>query len=249
MRSRWYTRAGLHRFLFTLESSPAEFITIYIASASFPNYIETLKSVRKYAAPLSDIKEAANSEAVIHSVTKYGTGAAIFWSQIDKHILMPSFPITVNKVSEDKLDFSLLYEVIDRKYLIAVVMVTWGWYALGMFDGNSLVECKTGTGYIHKEHKKGGRSQKRFARRTEEQKKDFLRRIGNRIEERFGGYLPDIIFFGGNKLILKPLVQESRYLQTRTDKISPRTINVRYANREALVGSLAEINKSLVITF
>jgi peptide subunit release factor 1 (eRF1) len=137
----------------------------------------------------------------------------------------------------------------DGKYLIGVVMVTWGWYALGLFDGSNMVECKIGTGYIHKEHKKGGRSQKRFARRTEEQKKDFLRRVGNRIDERFGSYLPDHIFFGGNRLILKPLIQESRYLQTRTDKILPRILNVRYADREALVGSLAEINKSLVFTF
>jgi hypothetical protein len=45
------------------------------------------------------------------------------------------------------------------------------------------------------------------------------------------------------------LIQESRYLQTRTDMISPRILNVRYANREALVGSLAEINKSLLFTF
>ena len=94
-------------------------------------------------------------------------------------------------------------KLLDRKYVIGVVLVTWGWYALGVFDGSSLVECKIGTGHIHKKHKKGGRSQKRFARRTEEQKKDFLRRVGNRIEERFGSFLPDYIFFGGNRLILK----------------------------------------------
>jgi peptide subunit release factor 1 (eRF1) len=129
------------------------------------------------------------------------------------------------------------------------VLVTWGSYALGIFDAGNLVEWKTGTGYIHKKHRKGGRSQKRFARRTEEQKKDFLRRAGNRIDERLGSFAPDYIFFGGNRLILKPLIQECKYLQTKAGKISSRVLDVRYADREALVNSLAEITKSLVFTF
>jgi len=208
-----------------------------------------LQAGKKYADSLAEIEQAARTEAIMDSVKRYGTGAAIFWSQIDKHILLPPFPFAANQISEGKLDPSLLHQAIDQKYLVGVVMVTWGWYALGMFDGGNLVESKVGTGYIHKRHKKGGWSQKRFARRTEEQKKDFLRRVGNRIEERFGGYRPDYIFFGGNRLILKPLIQESRYLQARTDIISPRVLDVRYADREALAGSLNEINSSLVFTF
>jgi hypothetical protein len=249
MRNRLYTKAGLHRFLSSLVTSAEDFVTAYITPASFPAYAESLTLGRKYDTRVAEIREAVKTEAVVDGARKYGTGAAIFWGGLGKQIVLPSFPIAQNEVSEGKCDTSVLHEVMDGKYLIGVVMVTWGWYALGLFDGSNLVECKIGTGYIHKKHKKGGRSQKRFARRTEEQKKDFLRRVGNRIDERFGSYLPDHIFFGGNRLILKPLTQESRYLQTRTDKISPRILNVRYANREALVGSLAEINKSLVFTF
>jgi hypothetical protein len=243
MSSRLYTKTDLHRFLSSLEASNGDFLTVYVTPDSFPEYIDSLGPSEKY----SEIKEAVRSDEVVRNAARYGTGAAIFWSGSDKHIVLPAFPVTVNCKSEGGIDLSVIHSVIDRRYLIGVVMVTWGWYALGMFDGGSLVECKTGTGYIHKEHKKGGSSQKRFARRTEEQKKDFLRRVANRIEERLGSYLPDCIFFGGNRLILKPLVQECRYLQTRTDKISPRIINVRYANREALTGSLAGINKTLVI--
>jgi hypothetical protein len=239
----------LHSFLSSLDTSTADYVTVYITPTSFPDYAETLTLGGKYDTQAAEIKKAVKTEAVVDSASKYSTGAAIFWSRTGKQIVLPAFPVAKNEVSKGKFDTSVLYQVLDRKYLIGVVMVTWGWYALGLFDGSNLVECKIGTGYIHKEHRKGGRSQKRFARRTEEQKKDFLRRVGNRIEERFGGYLTDHIFFGGNRLILKPLMQESRYLQTRTDKISPRIINVRYANREALVSSLAEINKSLVFTF
>jgi len=249
MRSRLYTKEDLYRFLSSLESSTEDSLTVYVNPASFPNYVDTLAPGEKYTGQVAEIQQAVRTDDVADNAGKYGTGAAIFWSELGKQIVLPPFPITVNRILQGKPHTAILYEVLDRKYLICVVMVTWGRYALGMFEGATFIECKIGTGYIHKEHRKGGRSQKRFARRTEEQKKDFLRRIGNRIEERFGGYLPDYIFFGGNRLILKPLIQESRYLQTRTDIISPRILNTRYANREALAGSLSEINKSLVFTF
>ena len=225
-------------------------MTVYIAPDSFPDYADALSLGHKYGAYAGEIKEAVKTEAVVVGAGKYRTGAAIFWDGVgNKHIVLPPFPIAEDKVSVGKVDASVLYEVLERRYVIGVVLVAWGSYALGMFDVGKLVAWKTGTGHIHKKHSKGGRSQKRFARRTEEQKKDFLRRVGNRIEERFGSFAPDYIFFGGNRLILNPLIQESKYLQTRVGKISPRILPVRYADREALANSLAEINKSLVFTF
>jgi hypothetical protein len=239
----------LYRFLSSLEA-PQDFVTVYITPDSFPDYADMLSLGPKYGAHAGEIKEAIKTEAVISDTKKYGTGATIFWNGLgNKHIILPPFPIAENKVSVGKLDVSILREVLEQKYVIAVVLVTWGWYALGIFDAGNLVASKTGTGYIHKKHKKGGRSQKRFARRTEEQKKDFLRRVSNRIDERFDSFAPDHIFFGGNRLILKPLIQECRYLQAKASKISPRVLDVRYADREALTSSLTEITKSLVFTF
>jgi len=111
------------------------------------------------------------------------------------------------------------------------------------------VKSKKGTGHIHKEHRKGGRSEKRFARRTEEQKKDFLRRVSNRIEEEFENCTLDYIFLGGNRLIRAPLLRECKYLQREVQKISQRVLNIRYADTEALNHSLKEITSSVVFTF
>jgi len=250
MRSRHFNKAGLYRFLSSPEASAEDFVTIYITAASFPTYVDSLSLGPKYSVHAAEIKEAVKTEAVISDARKYGTGTAIFWNGLgNRYIVMPPFPIIENKVSTGKLDLSILRQVLEGKYVIAVVLVTWGWYALGVFHAGNLVESKTGTGYIHKSHKKGGRSQKRFARRTEEQKKDFLRRVGNRIDQRFDNFAIDHIFFGGNRLILKPLIQECRYLQAKAGKISPRTLDVRYANRQALTSSLAEITRSLVFSF
>jgi peptide subunit release factor 1 (eRF1) len=142
-----------------------------------------------------------------------------------------------------------LLETLERVYVIGVVVVTWGTYSIGVFHRDNPVKAKTGTGYIHKEHRKGGRSEKRFARRTEEQKKDFLRKVSNRIEEEFENYTLDYIFLGGNRLIRTPLLRECKYLQREAQKISQRALNLRYANREALNHSLRDITSSLVFTF
>jgi len=94
-----------------------------------------------------------------------------------------------------------------------VVVVTWETYSIGVFHRDNLVKSKADTGYIHKERRKGGRNERRFARRTEEQRKDFLRRVSNRIEEEFENYTLDYIFLGENRLIRAPLLRECKYLQ------------------------------------
>jgi hypothetical protein len=250
MQRRFLNKTGLYRFLSTLEASAEDFITVYAEPADFPEYVDRLSPGPKYSAYADEIREVVRIEDVVDSIRKYETGVAIFWSEAgNKHVVLPPFPITENKVSVGKIDVSILFATLEKRYSLGVVLVTWGSYAIGIFDGGNLVDWKTGTGFIHKKHRKGGRSEKRFARRTEEQKKGFLRRISHRIEERFGGFVPDHIFFGGNRLIAKPLIQECRYLRTKSDKISPRNLDVRHADREALVNSLAEITKSLVLTF
>ncbi len=250
MQSRLYSKPGLYRLLSPLEAAAHDSVTVYITPDSFPDYVGELQLGPRYRTLAEEINEAVNAEAVISGARRYGTGAAIFWDGIyNKLVVLPPFPVVHNKLLVNKLDTSGLREILEKRRVIGVVLVTWGWYALGVFDGGNLVASKTGTGHIHKKHKKGGSSQKRFARRTEEQRSDFLRRVGNRIDERLMGFAPDQIFFGGNRLILKPLIEESKYLQARTGKILPRILDVRYADREALAGSLAEITKTQVFTF
>lgn len=163
-------------------------------------------------------------------------------------MVLPPFPIAEDKISQGELYAFPLFEVLECECVIGVVLVTWGTHSIGVFYSDNLVKSKTGTGYIHKEHRKGGRSEKRFACRTEEQKKDFLRRVSNRVEEEFKNYKRDYIFFGGNKLILKPLLREHLYLETEVHKISRRLSNARHADKGTLYHSLKTITESLVFT-
>ena len=244
------TKIQLYKLLARLEASPRHYITLYVRPSSFPHYINGLELQPGYSTYAAEIKEAVSIKAVAHAIEAYNTGAAIYWQKNgNRYIVSPPFPITEDKTSIGELDTSILSQILKRKYIIGVVLVTWGTYSIGVFQHDNLVKSKIGTGYIHKEHRKGGRSEKRFARRTEEQKKDFLRKVSTRIEEEFKDYKPDYIFFGGNRLIPTPLLRECKYLRLETHKISQRVLNVRHADKEALNRSLREITKSQIFTF
>ena len=250
MRNQTLTKVGLYRLLSGLKTISGDILTVYAEPACLLDYVDKLSLEPKYKTYADEIKDCLHTEAVIQGAQNYGTGAVIFWSEFGgKHIVLPPFPVAQSKASIGEVDTSVLRKLLEKRYTIGVMLVTWGSYAIGVFDFGNLVESKTGTGFIHKKHRKGGRSEKRFARRTEEQKRDFLRRVSNRIEEKFRDFTFDYIFFGGNRLIIKPLVQECKYLQLKAHKISPRVLGIRYADREALANSLIEITKSLVFTF
>lgn len=249
MAGKTVTKRKLHNLLAELKTSPGDYVTLYVKPSSFPHYINKLPPEPECHICMDEIKGFVNTKAIIQGAEKYKTGVAIFWQKNgNKHVVLPPFPISENKVSFGKLDTSSLHKILDREYTIGVVLVTWGSYAIGIFYGDSLGESKIGTGYIHKKHKKGGRSQKRFARRTEEQKKDFLRKVSNRIEEKFKNHTPDYIFLGGNRLISKVLLKKCKYLELQNNKIATRTLNVKYAHKEALDHILKEVTKSLLFS-
>ena len=250
MEKEILSKTRLYALLPRLESSPGDYISLYTKPSSFPYCINELSLQPQYNTYAHEIKESVNIKAVAQAVKRYNTGAAIYWQKNDnKYIVLPPFPIAEDKISLGELDASPLLQALEREYIIGVVVVTWGTYSIGVLHRDIVLKSKTGTGYIHKEHRKGGRSEKRFARRTEEQKKDFLRKVSYRIEEEFQNYTLDYIFLGGNRLIRAPLLRECKCLQREAQKISQRALNLRYADKGTLNHSLREITNSLVFTF
>lgn len=248
MEQATFGKKRLLDVLARLEASPVDYLTVYANPSSFPHHAPNLAV--EFSSFAQDIIEALSTEAVIQEALRYGTGAAIFWSgEENRLVVLPPFAIPEDKVYKGRPETSQLRQLLAKERMLGLMLVTWGSYAVAVLKGDRLTEYKAGTGYIHKRHRKGGRSEKRFARRTEEQKKDFLRRVANRIEERFKGYCPEQIFFGGNRLILKPLLEESPYLKAEVRRISKRFLHVRYADKEALLGSAEDVNKSLIFSY
>ena len=244
LEQKAFSKRRLVRFLFDLEADTQDFLTVYIKPSSFADPITRSKLD---FGPFDEEIRVALTTTAAQAIERYASGAVIFWTEAgERCIIVPPFEVEEDSVFWGKAQIQPLHQLLRKARTIGVVLVTWGSYAIGVFDGDEPVVSKVGTGHIHKRHRKGGSSQARFARRTEEQKKEFLRRASNRIEELFRGHHPQRIFFGGNRLILKPLLDECPYLQSREHQISERVINVRYADREALEASLEDIGRSQV---
>lgn len=224
-------------------------ISSYIKASTFSHLGNKILSEPGYSTCRDKLSMFFNDKIICREAEKYNTGMAIFWQEIGPtYLVLPPFPVNEDKVIFGSFEVSGLHEIMDKQYTLGVTLVTWGSYAVGVFHDNSLSNSKVGTGHIHKEHKKGGSSQKRFARRTVEQRNEFLRKVSRRVEEIFRDHSLDYIFFGGNRLICKPLLQDCKYLQTHSTKLSKRMINVERANQQSLERSFIEITKPLLFT-
>lgn len=235
----------LLRFLGRLEDSLLDYVTFYASPLSLLALTSQPETESTDFAP--EIRAALREPAVAQELERYGTGAVVLWSEREcSFIVIPPFAVLEDGVFRGRPETLPLRRLMQEERLLGVVLVTWGSYGVGVFQGDRLLKSKIGTGYIHKRHRKGGRSEKRFARRTEEQKKDFLRKVANRVDETFEGYRPEQVFFGGNRLVLKPLAEESSYLRSQGQWISKRFLNVRSANKDVLVTVLEDIHRSMV---
>ncbi len=247
MEKRTLSKKKLLTFLTELEAWQRDCLSIYLNSSSFP--LDTTGPDSEFYFSSGKVQAALGSQAVLQEAKRYGTSVILFWKdEENRHIVLPPFPVSENKVFQGRIEISPLLQLIEKDRIVWVVLVTWNSYAIGVFNGDKLIKSKIGTGYIHKRHRKGGRSEKRFARRTEEQKKDFLRKVANRIEDTFSGYRPEYVFFGGNRLILKPLTEQCPYLKLEGQQISKRLLNIRHADKEALFGSIENVYMSTIFS-
>jgi peptide subunit release factor 1 (eRF1) len=105
-------------------------------------------------------------EQCTYHAGKATAGTVIIWSEKHKYLVHPPFPIATTCITPG-IDVSVLHELLSYDYLIGVVLVRLGAYAVGVAKGEKLLSSKVGTGNIHARHHKGGSSANRFRRHRE----------------------------------------------------------------------------------
>jgi hypothetical protein len=246
MESQRPGREQLLRLLSQLEGETGDWDTVYLRNDSL-----RARQTRPVFASDTDrrlllVDSLMEDEHLRRELARYGTGLVLFHSSSTTYALAAPFPVNSDLLSSGKPDTKPLRQMMEQPHRIALVLVTWGAYVVALYRGTELQQFKRGSGHIHPPHKKGGSSQARFARRTEEQRREFLKRVGNRIDEEFGDEAVDYFFFGGNRLILRPLAGHSRFVMNSTTALAARILAVKRATRDALDGALAEAYSSLL---
>ena len=176
------------------------------------------------------------------------TGAVAYWSDQIKLLVIPPFPLQTTSVSEG-FDVYHLRKVVTASRVTGVVLVRLGRYSVGVFRGRDLVTSKTDTRYVKGRHKKGGSSQKRFARIRGKQIFELFGKTCTVVSEKFAPYEREIdfIFLGGERHTVGEFLKQCPYLQRLEPRIMGRMLPIGEPRLRELERMPGEIWKSVVV--
>jgi peptide subunit release factor 1 (eRF1) len=174
-------------------------------------------------------------------------GAALFWGDMRKCLVLPPFPLNEEAIFSGYVT-KPLRQLVTNDFLIGLVLVHLGSYAIGICKGEKLISSKVGTGLIHGRHKKGGSSQQRFQRHRENQIREFLDRVCLHIREHFENNMQsiDYIVYGGPYQTILLLQKRCQILQSLEERVLT-SITVPTLRQRILETSINRIWSSSVI--
>ena len=97
-------------------------------------------------------------EAMVRTVPRLEgsvTGSVVFWSEGSGLAVLPPFPVERNEALNG-WDASPLRTLLSREYMLGVVLLRLGRFAIGVFQGETLLSSKTDTRYVKGRHSAGG---------------------------------------------------------------------------------------------
>ena len=147
------------------------------------------------------------------SSSKYG--AVLFWGDIRKCLILPPFPLS-EKTTFGSYVAEPLRLLLTSDFMIGLVLVHLGSYAIGICQGEKLISSKVGTGLVHGRHKKGGSSQQRFQRRRENQVHEFIDRVCLHTRKQLEPHAQQVnyIAYGGPRQTVLLLQKRCPFLQS-----------------------------------
>ena len=227
-------------FLEELAQTEGKGTTLYLPRGTSEDRVENLlkQVLHVTAIPPGVVKAVATSE----------TGAVFFWNLPRTYLLLPPFPIRDEYIA-DGYDIGPLRYLLSQDFLIALVLVRLGAYSIGICRGTELIESKTGTGLVHARHKKGGRSQARFARRREKQIEEFLERVCAHVREYIEPHARwlDYLVYGGARSTIMALRKRCSFLSQLDDRILRMVLDIPEPRKAVLEETISTIWSSKVV--
>lgn len=182
---------------------------------------------------------------------KSPTGIVIFsWKQKGDILILPPFPVERNEIFYDRVFRTEQFKnLITKKYVLGIILLRLGEYAVGIFEGNKLILSKCGKRLVRAKHRKGGYSQARFQRIRKIQAKQFFDEVYNVLRSKFEPNLGKItyVLYGGSKITIKNFQKRNYFLKKLSEKTFDRILDVKDINKRALKNILKEVWKTKVI--
>ena len=239
-RTHWMSQRRLETLLSVLDEAPTMGgLTLLVAPGelrtSDEQRIRWLEEVRAIAPP-----EMWQSE----------TGVVVFWSDHIRLAIEPPFPVgsTTPRIG---IRTAALRTLLHRDPLLGVVLLRLGSYSVGVFQGQKLLDSKTGTRYVKGRHSAGGTSQRRFSRVREKQIHELYVKVCQIVRQKFEPFAGKFehIFLGGERHTLTGFVKDCPFLQRIEPLIAKRILPVKEPRKRDMERIPNEIWKSRVTIF
>lgn len=240
-RRRVLTRAKMLAFLRELTEAPGtEAQSLYLPPGVPSAEIES--SLQEMPVPPDILPEMARLAGSSQ------TGAAFFWSHEASYLVLPPFPIGEKQLTHT-LSTEQLHSRLKHDYMIALVLVRLGAYAVGVSEGEKIVSSKVGTGNIHGRHKKGGSSAHRFERHRDKQIEYFFTRVCRHAREHLEPYEKalDYIVYGGARTTIQLLQKQCPFLGRLGKHALPPLLDIPEPRQAVLAAAISRVWSSTVI--
>ena len=217
-----FSKQRVFRLLDILDANDLEPVyTFIIPSGYWEKFIEESDPIAKGF--LNEIENSAGKK-----ITLSPTGIIAFWGKLTKILLIPPFPI--KKANRKQFIYTAsMRENLEQKYLIGVILIRLGKYAVGIFHGDQILDSKSGSRYVKGRHKAGGTSQQRFARIRNKQIQELFNKVCSITTEKMNPYKKqmDYVFMGGEKHTILNFSKTCPFIQSMGAKIVDRNISTR----------------------
>jgi peptide chain release factor subunit 1 len=187
-------------------------------------------------------------EDLIEYIINSPTGAVLFWGSQQRYLILPPFPLEKEKLSST-CEIEPLLSLLNKDYILALVLVRLGLYGIGIFKGDVLLSSKVGTGLVHARHRQGGSSSHRFERHREKQMESFFTRISGHVREQLEPYSREInyVFYGGTRETILEFRKQCHYTHEFDKRTLDILLNIREPNHAGLEEAIREAWSSRII--
>jgi hypothetical protein len=240
------TRRRLEALLTDLEAAPGDWLTAYLPrrQAGVPPRASPTTGRDLPPRQVAWLEEIGALAGELDSET----GAAFFWSDARRVAVLPPFPLR-DALCRAVYDPLPLRSLLSEPRSVGVVLLRLGRYAVGVFEGERLVDSKTGQRFVKGRHSAGGTSQQRFARRREKQAREMFDKTCEVVRARFEPVEQDLdhVFLGGDRHTLGAFLKRCPYLRRLEGRTMKRLLPVARPGQAALEAMPREILKSRVL--
>lgn len=182
----------------------------------------------------ADAVQAIPDEAVT-TAEGSSTGSVIFGSEADGIVLVPPFPLQ-ERGRASGWDTRALRALLAREYLLGAVLLRLEGYAVGVLQGDRLLDSRTGSRWIHGRNRKGGQSQRRFERTREKHIQELFDDACQAAQDKFTPYAArlDYLVLGGDRHTLQAFLKRCRFLQGYASRTLDRVLPIAEPKRATL---------------